>query len=228
MNPIDLTLYESPYDKIRVGKNNDGGYVIIDIPNVTYDFFISAGISDDSSFEEHFCDKYKTDCLAFDGTIDFLNSRNERIRFIKKNIGLNNTSTETNLFDLIDGNDNIFLKMDIEGFENNWLQILTSEQLNKFNQMVIEFHFVYDFENVFDKINKTHTLLHFHVNNCCQPLKNHKGVDIPDVFECTFINKKFINNELNLNKEILPTPIDMVNVLSHPNVIINHPPFVNL
>jgi hypothetical protein len=37
-------------------------------------------------------------------------------------------------------NKNIFLKMDIEGTEVNWLNSLSSEQLSNFSQMVIEFH----------------------------------------------------------------------------------------
>ncbi len=228
MDPIDLTLYESPYNKTRIGKDYDGGYVIIDVPNINYDFFISAGIAGDCSFEEQFCNKYNTDCVAFDGTIGSLPASNERIKFVRKNIGVNNTENETDLIDLIEANENIFLKMDIEGHENTWIQKLTSDQLSKFNQMVIEFHFAYEFENVFNKINETHVLLHFHVNNCCSPLKNHKGVLIPNVFECTFLHRKFITGELNLNKEPLPTPIDMVNVIGYPNIFINHPPFVNI
>ena len=30
MNPNDLTVYKCPFPKIRLGKNNDGGYIIAD------------------------------------------------------------------------------------------------------------------------------------------------------------------------------------------------------
>jgi hypothetical protein len=227
MNPNDLTLYESPFNKIRIGKSYDGGYIINEIPNLDYGLLLSGGIAEDISFEEDFCYKYNTSCLAFDGTINKVNTTNVDINYIKKNIGINNSDSETNLFDIIDKYDNIFLKMDIEGHELEWIKILTSEQLNKFSQMVIEFHFAFEYENIFDKINKTHYLLHFHANNCCHPLVNHKGVNLPKVFECTFVNKKHINKKLNLNKENLPTKLDMPNIANGPDFYFNYKPFVN-
>ena len=42
-------MYTSPYIKARVGRPNDGGYVICNIP-IVYDCFISGGISDDESW----------------------------------------------------------------------------------------------------------------------------------------------------------------------------------
>jgi hypothetical protein len=46
----ELTVYTSPYNKIRLGKDNDGGYIICDIPNVNYDISLSGGIDKDISF----------------------------------------------------------------------------------------------------------------------------------------------------------------------------------
>ena len=57
--------------------------------------------------------------------------------------------------------------MDIEGGEVAWIKSLSNEQLNKFNQVVIEFHFPFSDREIdmFDKINETHYLIHFHGNN---------------------------------------------------------------
>ena len=234
MKPTDLTLYESPFKKIRIGKQNDGGYIITEIPNINYDLLLSGGIDNDISFEEVLCDKYNVKCLAFDGTINGVNTSNDNIKYIQKNIGIYNTENETNLFDIIDQYENIFLKMDIEGHEVDWVRNLTSEQLNKFSQMVIEFHFMvndlnitFDINDVFEKINKTHYLLHFHANNCCHPLVNHNGVNLPNVFECTFINKKYITEPLGLNKDNLPTDLDMPNIAGSLDFYFDYPPFVN-
>lgn len=41
IDPNYLTVYESPFDKIRLGKDFDGGYIICNIPNINYDFFLS-------------------------------------------------------------------------------------------------------------------------------------------------------------------------------------------
>jgi hypothetical protein len=80
-----LTLYEPPFKKIRLGKDYDGGYIICEIPDIEYDLFISAGIDNDISFEEKFCEKYNTtNCYAFDGTINDIKINNTNIKFIKK------------------------------------------------------------------------------------------------------------------------------------------------
>ena len=45
------------HSKIRLGKNGDGGYVILD--GLNYDLLIGCGISNDDSFEHAFLEKYK-------------------------------------------------------------------------------------------------------------------------------------------------------------------------
>ena len=86
----DFLVYKSTYEKIRVGKDNDGGYVIANLPG-EYDMLISGGISGDISFEQHFLDRYKniSRCYAFDGTVAKLPHPDDRITFIKKNLGTN-------------------------------------------------------------------------------------------------------------------------------------------
>jgi len=230
MNLSLLIVYKSQFSKLRVGKNNDGGYIICDIPNVEYDFIISAGISSDISFEEHLCDIQKNvRCYAFDGTINGISINNKNITFIKKNIEPFMDDNNTNLFPLINEGNNIFLKMDIEGAELPWLKCLNDEQMNKFSQIVIEFHFPFseDDNEVFEKLNKNHILVHFHGNNCPAGVINHKGIIIPNVFECTYINKKYVDlNKLELNDECIPGPLDMPNC-GGTDIFINYPPFVN-
>ncbi len=92
MNPYSLTIYKSPFTKIRLGKDNDGGYVLADLPNVKYSVLIAGGIDSDVSFENDFITKYSnTKCYAFDGTISSLPDCSSDITFVKKNIGGENT-----------------------------------------------------------------------------------------------------------------------------------------
>jgi hypothetical protein len=58
----------------------------------------------------------------------------------KKNIGPSESPTETNLHALISNHEMVFLKMDIEGAEVDWLHSLNESHLNKLAQIVIEFH----------------------------------------------------------------------------------------
>jgi hypothetical protein len=227
MDPSVLTVYKCPYDKQRLGKNYDGGYIIAVVPDAKYQILLAGGISNDISFEVDFVNKYDVKCLAFDGTINKLPAENNKIEFIKKNIGFNNTEQLTNLHDIIDSNDNIFVKMDIEGGEIPWIKSLSDTQINKFDQIVMEFHTPFSINeiDIFDKLNKNHILVHFHGNNCCGT-REHRGVIIPNIFECTYLHRKFFINPPQLNIESIPSNLDMKNT-NRPEIYIDYPPFVN-
>ncbi len=168
-----LKVYKSlDHQKIRIGRKNDGGYVILD--GLNYDLLIGCGIKDDDSFEHDFLNKYKNvQCLVFDGTINRVPHPHKRMKFIKKNIADRDTDRLTSLKNIIDNNKNIFLKMDIEGGEYHWLHCITEDQLSKINQITIEFHSkcigLNEFDkykyNVMEKLAKTHYLVHIHGNN---------------------------------------------------------------
>jgi hypothetical protein len=51
MNPSVLTVYISPFKKVRIGKEYDGGYVITEIPNMKYNLLLAGGVEQDISFE---------------------------------------------------------------------------------------------------------------------------------------------------------------------------------
>jgi hypothetical protein len=167
--------------------------------------------------------------VAFDGSIPRLPKENADITFVKKYIGDTNTDTCTNLHDIINVSDNLFVKMDIEGGEIPWITSLSEQQMDKFDQIAMEFHEPFGEKEiaVFDKINRHHYLVHFHPNNCCG-VRNHMGVDIPVVFECTYLNKRFFGGRVpEVNTESIPGPLDMKNVLWLDDIVINYPPFVN-
>ncbi len=246
VNPEVLTLYTSPYPKMRLGgtqeeqlisaegvalSRSDGGYVISNIPNVEYSLLLSGGIGDDISFEEAFCNLYSNvKCVAFDGTIENITINNDNVSFIKKNISPNNDETSnpptTNLKNFIDLHDNIFLKMDIEHHEHPWIQSLSENQMNKFSQIVIEIHGWYNMINTFEKLNKNHYLIHFH-GNTNQGIKLQQGILIPKIFEATYLHKKYFINPPELNKDILPTKLDRMNCIGDKEFFIDYPPFVH-
>ena len=81
--------------------------------------------------------------------------------------------------------------MDIEGDENPWIQSLNNEQLNKIDQIVVEFHGPFQDTEIetFNKLNKNHYLIHFHPNNVYKTYI-HKNVEFPTFFECTYLKRK--------------------------------------
>jgi hypothetical protein len=242
-----LIVYQSPFIKKRVGRNNDGGYVIALLPE-TYDAFISGGISNDISFENHLLQLYpELECYAFDGTVSQLpgngsiNSIN-RIKFVKKNLGNINNDHLTDLSEYIEPHNNIFMKIDIEGHEFRLMPaIIQNNSMLKIKQLVIEIHSPADIQlfpdyfkglsdvknehmfALFTEINKTHTLVHFHANNGCH-LQNIDGIALPHVFELTYIRNEFIPEKIK-NREPLPTSLDMKNILSKPDYVLKGFPY---
>ena len=63
----------------------------------------------------------------------------------------------------------------------------------------------------FEKLNQNHFLVHFHPNTGCG-LRNHNGVNIPNVFECTYLHKKYFTRFPELNSDTIPGTLDMKNM----------------
>jgi len=233
---LDLLKVYSCDNKIRLGNNFDGGYVIADKIG-DYDVYISAGIGGDESFSRDFFNKYKVlNSGAFQLEIDKLPANYPRkMIFYKKNISDLSDNTNANLNFFIKNYNNIFMKMDIEGDEYKWFNSKSSEDLIKFKQFTIEFHEINDDsfnysnelkKNVFSKLSKTHFLIHAHGNNYAgtQLVNN---FPIPNVIELTYIRKDCLQN-ISLNKEPLPSSLDFPNdTKKNLDLNLNFYPFVN-
>lgn len=227
-----LRLYKSRFKKIRIGSKLDGGYVISELPESSYDCFISCGISDNIDFEIDFCNNYNIDCLAFDGTINNIPNHtcSKNIVFYKKNIGEYEDDNTTTLKTYIETHKNIFLKMDIETWEYKWLRCISSDLLKNIAQITIELHFPFTLsEGVFQpragimsikekielisKLFVHHVLVHIHGNSVCGVTTVDNKI-FPNVIECTFIRKD-INDVLELdNSDIPDEKLDNINKIN--------------
>lgn len=197
-------------NKKRFGKKGDGGYVIGLLEN-NYDAYISCGIANEESFTKDFLNYYsylnKNNSYAFDGTIkDYPWKYTKNIQFFKKNINTYNDDTNTNLNNIIDKYNNIFLNIDIEGSEYPWILSITNDQLKKFKQICIELHDL-NGNNLRDdkikslkKLSNTHYIIHAHGNNF-----DRMNNGIPNVLELTYINKDYFDKEPE--KNFTPFPI---------------------
>jgi hypothetical protein len=234
MNHLSLLQVYQFDNKLRLGPNSDGGYVIADLTG-EYDCYISAGIADEEGFSRDFIHKYNMNeynSFGFDGTVTkYPYHYTKNISFIPKNIHFYNDENHSNLSFLLNKHSNIFLKMDIEGGEYPWLLHLEEHQLNKFKQIVIEFHGItndgwncaYN-EKVMclAKLSKTHYIVHAHGNNF-GPVEN----NIPDVIELTYVNKKYFNHVPERNTQSLPIAnLDFPNHCNCPDIPMNFYPFL--
>jgi len=229
-----LKVYEYA-NKIRLGLDVDGGYVMADLSGA-YDCYISAGVGREESFTRDFIHKYamnEFNSFGIDASIDEYPSEYvNNIAYIKKNISDKNDSSNTNLHYIIDKYRDIFLKIDVEGGEYPWISSLNYNQLSKFKQIVMECHginndswgFPYSLKTeCLKKLTNTHYLVHAHGNNA-----RNTTCYIPNIIELTYVRKDILGDKVPLNRVPLPIQgLDFPNNINRPDHLLNFPPFTN-
>lgn len=209
------------YQKIRLGNNWDGGYVILDDFSVD-SCCLSIGIGGNVSFDLALATRGYV-VFQFDHTIADPPIMHERFVFVPVGLGQIDRETDTmslatmvTAFDVQAFSSRI-LKIDIEGAEWDALIDVSSDLFDLFDQIVIEFHFfcglenvefLRKVENVFHRITRTHAPIHVHGNNGADYCLVH-GVPVPRVIEVSFIRKRSFKT--NNSYELLPGPLDFSN-----------------
>jgi hypothetical protein len=213
MKPVILPKIFQPYyceNLVRLGKDNDGGYLVNKSDIEKSKKLISFGIKDDWSFEEDFIKINDCAIDAYDGTINADDEVKLKTFFggnkiyIPKNIG--NKQNQISFDSTI--SEDCFLKCDIEGSEYDILDDIIINT-KKLTGIVIEFHDIQYYDqfnlitNFIGKIDQK--LVHVHINNCSYA-ESDKGC-IPYVVELTFTSSQNIEW-----KEVkLPHVLDMPN-----------------
>lgn len=187
-------------DYIRIGRVNDGGYVMMNNfvgKKIAYSF----GIADDVSWDLDIA-RRGLDVYMYDHTIEDIPEQNERFHYFHIGIGTSDESSDTQLKpleELMKSNGHLneygmILKLDVEGAEWDVLCDIEAETLKHFSQIVIEFHGLIFPENeekirrALDKINETHNLIHIHANNFGSYLLL-GGAILPELLEATYLLK---------------------------------------
>lgn len=181
------------FSLIRVGKNNDGGYLIGKKSILNSKFLVSLGIGDDCSFEKDFLkinNKIKIHCydktplsknyfikeiiksliiLDFKSVKHLMKVRNDYKTIFKKNNVKKRLIRYGSLTKIIKENNltsDTFLKIDIEGAEYRILDDILENQ-NVFTAIILEFHDVdYHKEKIRSFISSLQLdLTHIHANN---------------------------------------------------------------
>lgn len=218
--------------KVRIGRNNDGGYVIINNFG-KYDGLISYGVSDDCSFEKQFQETYNCPVFMFDHTIKALPEQFPQSFFYKQGVAdkklplLDTVENHIKMSGLQNSN-NLFLKMDVEGAEWNVFDKMTDDTLLHFKQIVVEFHFPLNInqkivKNVFSKLQNHFYIVHIHANNYDGPAGAIiiNGIVHPNVFELTMIRKNCIHQDGVIpSTESFPIQIDQKNIKNKQDIIL--------
>ena len=183
------------YNLLRLGRNFDGGYIVEEQSVRNARILYSFGVGDDWSFEEGFLARNDVRLETYDHTVSqeklwknvrrrarnicsmrrFFRARREHRRFSeffqgKRHhncvaVGYDGPSSKS-LESIIGDDENIFLKIDIEGWEYRILDGII-EKSNNIEGLVIEFHGVdLHRERIIGFIEKLPlNLCHIHANN---------------------------------------------------------------
>lgn len=226
---------KNSYRLKRLGKKNDGGY-LVDINSILKSkTLITLGINDDWSFEKDFANinsKIKIMCFDKDTSLFFLikiffkkfvflpyyglkNTFASFVRVIDYVIFLKSKITKQNITyeDLINISkksiEPIFLKIDIEGSEYRILRDIIKIQ-KKLSGMIIEFHNIDLFSNKIKTFIKKNSLklIHVHGNNYGVLQNETNIVELTFARKPTVINKRFT----------LPNSLDQPNIAKLPEI----------
>jgi Methyltransferase FkbM domain len=221
-----VTLTSAPM--IRVGRVGDGGYVMADdFSNIQAAF--SFGIDKETSWDSDIAQR-GIKVFQYDHSVDGPPVPNSRFVFHKKMIGEKQTKTSESIGSTLRehgaSDTRNVLKMDIEGSEWIAFDAASPSELQRFSQIVCEFH---DFEQIDDeiwyeralcamtKLRSIFEIVHVHSNN-----HGHLGifynVPFPVVLEATFINKT--GHSFALNTKTFPTPLDTPNEIGFADVFL--------
>lgn len=212
----------------RIGKKNDGGYVMVDSfhpGTICYSF----GICDDVSWDLAMA-KRGMDIYMYDHTIDGLPENNSHFHYYKTGVTGIYEEEHPELKTLISilqenghiNEKNLVLKMDIEGAEYDVIQN-SSEILQNFSQITLEYHNLLDekqkekIQSALKTLNKTHQLVYVHANNYGKFIIQN-GVCLPDLLEATYVRKS--DWQFKETKKVFPTEIDNPNHPDLPEIIL--------
>lgn len=206
--------------KIRVGRNHDGGYVMIDRfegVRAAYSF----GINDDVSWDLQIAER-GIPIFQYDHTIKGLPEEHPLFHWEPKCIAgtADPDKGVESLESLIrknghQDNRNLLLKCDIEGAEWPLMQQTPLEVLAQFRQIVMEVHFLtfladpHHARNVlwgFQNLTASHRVVHVHANNF-SPFAVVGGVPVPYTIELTLLRAD--EGTLTPSDESFPTALDM-------------------
>ena len=211
----ELTIFDAtPIGYIRLGDAGDGGYVVADCIRDNIGV-LSLGVGDNVSFDLAIS-KYIRNIHLYDHTVNGLPISIPNSTFYREGLGNNDGFTSLNAaVARFENNQDLILKMDIESAEWEIICSMGVDLLNRFSQIIIEFHglarivdevLFQEMLTSFRNLNSTHYLINTHANNY-EPVKILGGFPLPNVIECTYLRKNEgtlipIQNRLthNLNK----------------------------
>jgi hypothetical protein len=216
------------FDLIRVGGISDGGYVMVDNFNLI-EGVLSLGVGPDVSWDLALSKNVPL-IHFYDHTVESLPAIVPNSKWFKEKIVAHSNTSGITLEQAINrlpNSNQLILKCDIEDDEWEILAEFSSEILEKFDQIVIEFHWIinkifnHKFElmiSVLEKLANSHSVVNIHANNSSE-LVIVANCPVPEVLEVTYVRTKSYNFQPAESHNKLNAPND----LRRPEISLNFP-----
>eukprot|EP00833_Pecoramyces_ruminatium_P000635 jgi/Orpsp1_1/1174667/evm.model.c7180000050909.1 len=217
---------------IRMGSNNEGGYVIPLVALEASDVLMGYGINDDISFEREFSHRYNKTSYGFDCGVKNIETGDPNCHFFSECIGtskylyksqtssgkISTFSEQRQRFNLI--NKKYFIKMDIEGAEFSVMNDILKYS-NDITGIAIEIHMNRaksreKMLNLLTSLDENFVLIHLHGCNCYNPKPEY--YKIPPLIQFTYVNKNLIDSYQISKNQKHPLPIDQPDIWNLPDV----------
>jgi hypothetical protein len=210
-------------EKLRIGNQHDGGYIVPTLAIENSKGLFSYGISNDISFDEHYIELTKNKVYAYDHTIDSIFTKFDNFLLHKEGLSSQKTDSTNNFIEHYKNNEIeglVLLKIDIEGAEYEYFSNTNIADIQEnISCIVVEFHDLLHtptrnkFFDIIKKLNEYFYICHIHGNNGNTQFQ-YEEEDLkcmmPNVMEFTFISKSLVE-DVSLETCNFPTELDNAN-----------------
>ncbi len=220
-----LVPYRTNVPLIRLGGENDGGYLVPDdLEGIVACF--SPGVSETMTFDLDVMGRGIPSYMA-DASVEGLVEQHPLATFDPLFVGPRSEGNVISLDDWVaryaPAQGDLMLQMDIEGAEYETLAATSPETLSRFRIIVLELHSLNKvfrkrrlarYKRMMDALAEHFVVVHTHPNNCA-PMVSAAGFDVPPVLELTLLRRDRVQ-ESAIQTE-LPHPLDECNVPDLPD-----------
>jgi hypothetical protein len=209
------------FEKIRVGSDCDGGYIMLDDFN-DIDLALSFGVETNADWDAVIADRGVA-VQQYDYSVDISPIVDERVKFFKtKIVATKETESEASIGSILSESQvtrdaSVILKIDIEGDEWPVFERCDPADLARFSQILVEFHsfslgrdpfWLGRATRVMQKIISKFGVFHVHANNWMQMCVV-GNVYFPEILEVSFANRA--RYQFDDTSELFPTALDQPN-----------------
>jgi len=209
-------------NKLRLGPQEDGGYVSSEFVLDNCSALFTYGVGHDTRYEEDFVKKYNKPVYLFDHTLGHGSWERDLMKFTPEGLGTTeNCAHVYEHYQRFNITEPILLKVDVEGYEYEYFDIADIQKISDLAMgLLLEVHWIdgtsqrEGFINIMNKLSPYFVLNHVH-SNVWGGQWEYGGLTVPKVLELSFVNRRYIQNS---EPDTQDYPIDGLDFSNNPNV----------